>query len=406
MADVEFRIVHVDHDNVTIATHYPTGDSLRWGYRATDVGDVAYDLALSDPSLVAAGADSFAPYKTDWRLGMNVDGLGWNTIHAGIHTHINIKSRSGEVAVQGKDWAHWLEQPVWFTFYATQWNLGQLDTIVRTWSTGVKDADFNAQGFYENFAVKAWVGDLGATQRSVITDLVNGSHVGTDFVNLAANFNSTPKWDSLLHYEIFVQDETNILDHIKTIASLSDPYGYDFYTDWDKTMYFFGPRKTVGTTTPAWTLTDENVVKESVPDFDWTNDGPLGTYMVGLGPGSPALWHLKYHQPTIDLYRQWLRVVRVGDIYASKIDGVRQGTMGLQFGYPHKDLKLTVKPEKLKPLDKSDGFKNHCGDVVHFVWPIPPYHTIDAYFWITQQDFRGDGAGNWYCDLGLEQIYE
>ena len=418
MSDVEFRVVHMDHGGGTISVHIPVGDSLRWGYRATDIGDINYELALSDQALIDAGPDSFAPYRTDWRLGMNVEGGGWNTIHAGIHTNAGLRPRSGVVSAQGKDWAHWLEQPLFFAnTYATQWTSGDLKNITKLFNRGVKNADpFNARGFCTESNVvqvaKIWVGIKGATQRTVIEDLIAFSNVGTDAIVISPSFSGpASKWNSLLSYEIMMQDETDLLEHIKTLAAMSDPYGYDFYMDWDKTMYFFGPRRETSTVT--WTLTAENVVEASVPDFDWVNNGPLGTYMMGLGSGSPALWYLKYDQPTIDLYRQWLRIVRVADTYATTVkdlsDAIKQiqyQTVGLKFGFPHKDLKLTVYPSLLNPTDKGDGFRNHCGDVVRFKWAIPPYHTIDAFFWITEQEFHGDAAGNYLCDLGLEQIYE
>jgi len=418
MADVEFRVVHVDHDNTTISIHTPVGGSLRWGYRTTDIGDITYELALSEQSLIDAGADSFAPYATDWRLGMNVENGGWNTIHAGIHTNVGLRPRTGVVSVQGKDWAHWLEQPIWFSFYDTQWSTGDLKSITKKWTTGYKENDvlFNARGYLDNPLVTPvahiWVGLKGAKQRTVIEDLIAMSKEGTDFVNITPAFEGpSASWDSILSYEILMQDETNILEHIKTLAAMSDPYGYDFAMEWDKTMRFWNPRRETSTVT--WTLTSESVVRDSVPDFDWVNNGPLGTYMVGLGAGSPALWYLKFHQPTIDTYRQWLRIVRVADTYATTvrsladaINQIQRQTIGLKFGFPHKDLKLTVKPDLINPIDKGDGFRNHCGNVVRFQWAIPPYHTIDAFFWITEQEFYGDAAGNYLCDLGLEQIYE
>lgn len=411
MTDIDFRIVHVDHNNTTLGIFQPVDNTLRWAYRVNDIGDISYELNLQDTELIQAniaygGENFFAPYKTDWRLGMSVYGGSWHSIHAGIHTNVGLRPRSGTVQISGKDWLHWLEQPVWFNKYAVQFDLGNLEQI---FDADVADWTFT-NGFYNSDYIYAWVATEGATFKSVIDFLLNNSKRGTDFVNLAPVYNGLGFGaGNAFTYVIQFQDETNILDHLKTLSTMSDPYGFDFYTDWDKKIYFFSPRKVVANSpTPIWTLTDENVVISTVPDFEWLNNGPLGTYIVGLGPGNPATWHIKKDQDSIDLYRQWTRLVRVGDTYVrytSDLDLIIYATQGLQYIYPHKDLNLSIYPNKVNPVDPGDGFKNHIGDVVRFKWELYPYHTVNAYFWITQQEYHGDAAGNYICDLGLEQIY-
>lgn len=418
MPDVEFRIVHVDHNNATISVHPQiAGSSLRWSYKATDVGDVQYDLALSDPALLAAGADSFAPYKTDWRLGMNVNGIGWQTIHAGFHTAANLKPRTGVVSVTGLDWSHWLEQPVWFNFYNNDFTKAGLKGLVKDFMRGADNAGFNLNGFFSNDAVYAWAGPLGATQESVVNDLiflsfnrdgfVGANFTDTDYVVITPSFSGT--FGGIMSYVIQVQDETTYLDHIKSIAAMGAPYGFDFTMQWDKTMSFFGPRRALSSSPdPIWTLDTTNVVKNTVPDFDWTNNGPLATYVVGVGPSSPAVWNLKVDQDSIDAYRMWLGVPRVADVFIQRnpINQIKHATQGLQYMFPHKDLKITTIPHKMSTINPGEGFLNWVGSTVKFQWAIPPYHTIDAYFWITGQDFHTDEAGNWLCDLSLQQIYD
>lgn len=419
MPDVEFRVVHMDHNQNTISVHPQLADnSLRWSYKATDIGDIQYDLALSDPALIAAGADSFAPYKTDWRLGMNVNGIGWNTIHAGFHTNVNLRPRSGIVSVTGKDWTHWLEQPVWFDFYKFDFTKPGLKGLVKDFMKGADNAGFNLNGFFSNDAVYAWAGPKGATQQSVINDLIflsfnrdlnaGGAFTDTDYVVITPSF-SGASMGSIMSYVIQVQDETTYLDHIKSIAALSEPYGYDFTMNWNKTMEFFGPRlKLSASPDPIWTLDTTNVVADTVPDFDWTNNGPIATYIIGVGPASPAVWKLKKDQDSIDAYRMWLNIPRVVDTFTTShpINQIKHATLGLQYIFPHKDLKITTIPHKMSAVSPGEGFLNWVGNTVKFKWDIPPYHTIDAYFWITGQDFHTDAAGNWLCDLSLEQIYD
>jgi len=418
MADVDFRVVHLDHSNNAISIHSPVDDSLRWGYRATDTGDISYDLSLTDDEeLINAGQDSFAAYKTDWRLGMSVNGAAFTSIHAGIHTSVGLKGRSDSVSVSGRDWSEWLNQAVWFDLYDIEFNPDNFSSFKRAFNKGYNEdgtttndlgsTTFDANGFLQGPAYYVWIGLLGANFETMLTDLITISKQGTDFVNLQPQFEGFSFLETLPSYQIFWQDEGTYLDHLKTIASSGEPWGFDFYTDWDKKIYFFGPRKSVGTSPdPIWTLTTENVVIDSVPDFTWLNNGPLGTHIYALGQGSPAIWHLKHDQDSEDIYRKWLRLPRVGDIYQQSVSDVLYGAEGLQYIFPHKDLQLSIYPNKVNPGDIGDGFRNHVGDVVRFKWPVMPYHEINAYFWITQQDYHGDSANNWTCDLGLEQIYD
>lgn len=409
MAAVNFRIQHRNHSGGVISTHTPVGESLRWAYRATDIGDISYDLSLLDDLAPKnLGENSFAPYKTDWHLQMQVGGGGWGSIQAGIHTSVNLAPREGVVTVNGKDWLHWLEQPVWFDKYNVQFDPGDLQDVL--------DADFAGYGngaFYDSDYVKVWIGANGAVHQDVISHLINNAKRGSDFVNLQPVYGGVGNsWNQLFTFVIMFQDQTTILDHIKNLAQMADPYGYDFYVDWDKKIYFFGPRKQVPfSPDPIWTLTTENVVVDTVPEFDWTNNGPIATHVVGLGPGNPAIWRIKKDQDSIDLYRQWLRLENVGESYlrstlTGTVNAIQKATEGLQFIFPHKDLNLSIYPDVVNPSDLGDGFRNHCGDVVRFKWEVYPYHTINAYFWITGQEYTLDAAGNAECALELEQIYD
>lgn len=408
MHRVDFRVQHLNHSGAVISTHTPVDDTLTWGYRVTDKGEISYELSLTDDEdLVAAGADSFAPYRTDWRLQMSELGGAFQSIHAGIITNVGLKARQDTVQIAGRDWLEWLDQSVWFDAYTIDFNPANLQNLSQEFNKGFKDADFDVDGFLDGFAYYVWAGELGATQESVLTDIVNISKVGTDFVNLTLSFEGFGFLEQVPSYQILIHDEGTYLDHLKSLAASGEPYGFDFYVEWNKVLRFFGPRKQVGASpSPVWTLNTENVVIDTVPDFEWQNNGPLGTYILGLGPGQPAIWKIKHDQDSEDLFRRWLRLPRVGDLYQQSAGDVQYATTGLQYIFPHRDLKLSIYPDVVNPTDPGDGFLNHVGDVVRFRWPILPYHTINAFFWITQQDYHGDSAGNWVCDLGLQQIYD
>jgi hypothetical protein len=394
---IKLRVQHLNHSGGVVSTHTPVGGSLRWSYRATDMGDIAYELPLSDP-LIAR--DAFRPYFTDWRLQQNVDGNGWESIAAGIHVPVNLVSDEDDVNVAGKDWAHWLEQPVWFDSYGIAFTAGDLQDLIDETKGGVV---YDGNGFWDTIAGMAWSASDGATQQSIIENLIDNTKRGTDFVNINPNFNGVG-WTEILSFgPIMLQDETNVIDHINTVAKLGDPYGFDWTMNWNKSMEFFGPRKNLAASpTPIWTISESDLVQPT-DTIDWTNNGPLATHVVGLGQGSPAPWHFKRDQDSVDIYREWLKLVRVGDAYVRGQPDVEFATEGLQYIHPQKDLKITIRPEDLDPFG---GLKNHIGDVLRYTWDFPNYHQIDAFFWIVEQQFYGDGPGNWKCDLGLQQIYD
>lgn len=399
---VRFRIVHVDHSGNTISVHYPVGGTLTWSFQASNVADISYQLPLSDSAIIR---DGFGPYYADWRLGINVNDSGWQTLHAGIITSVNMVSDDDAITFRGLDWAHWLEQPVWFELYEFQINdlIGEDEafrTLVKEYSKGIDDTV--SSGFVDGLAAKVWFPP--ATQADIITHIINTLDRGPSYVNITPVFhggeNEIPG-----PYQIVVQDETTVLEHINNVCAMDDPFGFDWTMTWDKQMHFFGPRKNVASSpSPIWVI-NESTDPFPIQTIDWTNNGPLATYITGLGPGTPAIWRTRYHTPSMSTFRQWHKIVRVGGSYLRTVDQVRYLTSGLRYIAPQKDLRVTILPELVNPSNPGDGFQNHIGDVVRITYDFPNYHQIDAYFWITAQEFYGDAAGNWYCDLGLQQIY-
>ena len=399
---VSFRVQHLAHTGSVISTHYPVGGSLSWGFVANQVGDISYQLALDD---VTIGRDAFAPYKTDYRLQMKTVSGSWQSTMGGIHVPVNLKNDEDAVNVAGKDWAHWLEQPIFFDYYNYNWNQAGSGYATRKRDVNkVSHATPNSV-IVDNIALLAF--GINVPQYAIIDKLLEKSRHGANYVNISQAYEGTAGSGALTlqAYVIQFQDETTILQHINNIAALDDPYGFDWTMSHDKRMSFFGPRKTVAAApSPIWTLTQNMLVEQPMLDIDWTNNGPIGTHIVGLSIGSPALWYFKRDQDSVDLYREWLKLERIGDHYIKGTD-MRYALNGLQDIYPHKDVKITILPEIVNPTDELDGFRNHVGDVIRVTWDFPPYHKVDAYYWITEQRFSSDTSNNWKCELGLQQIY-
>lgn len=384
-----------------ISTHTPVGGTLAYNFIANGVGDITYQIAMEEYDRLNLPANAFAPYKTDWRLQQRVSNGPWESIMGGIHVPVNIRNDEDAINVAGRDWAHWLEQPVWFDYYNYDWNQAGSTYATRRRDV-IKASRSTPSGVIQNIAVLAFA--PGVSQKTMISTLLNNTNRGTNPVKITPVFTGSAGADNLTlqAYIIVFQDETTVLQHINNVAALDNPYGFDWTMNWNKRMEFFGPHKiVVEAPDPIWTITKDSIYEQPILDLDWTNNGPIGTHVVGLSIGSPALWHHKRDQDSVDLYREWLKLERVGDQYI-KSPEMKYAVDGLQYIHPHKDITITILPEV---IDVYSGFKNHVGDVVRLKWDFPPYHEVNAYYWINSQRFSSDPAGNWKCDLGLQQIY-
>lgn len=395
------RVQHIDREQGgVVGTFNPL--KPRFAYRANDVGDITYELALSNPQVTR---DAFAPKRTDFRLQVSSDGAFWRNIMGGFHWPIALNNEEGTVKIQGMDWLAYLEQPMWFDAYL----VNAMDLI--SGKTNLHNLLQQAESWGH-----AWVGTAGtdteavkynATQQSVVQDLIDIVADGNDgTIKIDTNFTGDGTgWAQVMNYTVMFQDETTILDHIRAISSLDDPYGFDFFMNWDKTLVCYNPSRT-GSFEDITTLYEITRDPQGpLVSLQWQNNGPAATYTVGVGPGNPGVWAIKTFSRSVDTYRRWLRLVRLGESFRTP-DQVKYAVQGIPDRFPQKELKITVKPDAFEETDPTAFFSPLIGEALHVNVDFPPYHHINANFWIVAQEFHTDDAGNWLCDVSLEQIYD
>lgn len=387
------------------------GGSLTYSFRAGAPGDISYQLANSIGGITQ---DAFAPYKTDFMLQYQPPGGGaFQNIMGGIHVPVNLKNDEDAINVAGKDWSHWLEQPYWFEWYTANWDdndaLHTILTHSHSYSPGI------------HVYAPAAVYYPPATYREAITHLINNTQpagrstlTGGTYVPITPVFQAqigTREIPPQCTLVVMFQDQTTILQHINNFGEFGDPYGFDWTMNPNKQMEFFGPRKEVKyAPKPIWTISKDQIVgglaENPMLDLDWTNNGPLATHLIGTSNGSPGLWWHKRDQDSVNKFREWLRVETLGDQYIRGIS-LQHALDGLDYLHPQKDLNITVLPSLLQNAKTGewDGFKNHIGDVIRVKWDFPPYHEVNAFFWINEQTYESDGE-EWTCRLGLQQIYD
>jgi hypothetical protein len=386
-----FTVTNMAQDGTEISTFTPIGGTLRWTYRICQSGgpgDGQWAIALSDPSIVIA--DQFAPYRTDWKITMHYPGEPDEDLIAGILTPVNTGSEPsgvfGQVRVTGKDWLHWLEQPYPFDYAAV-----------------VADVVTNQLLDPANL-FKQWIGQ---TQETIVGDLITALDGNVGAVVFGASYEGTG-WTLTLDKEVAFGDNTTLLDLILDIAKLAtvgtDQYGFDMWCDPDKTVHLVAPRVTdPNTVVPLFTLDDSNVV---APPLDWTNNGPLETDSVVFGQANNNTARIGFsdYPASQAVYRQWTQFQQVSLAEEDAIAAAAAG-VGLQDRFPQKNLKITIRPDLLDPLDPRVGFRNHLGQAILVHYPIDPYHTIFADFYIVEQAYYTPDGCNWLCDLTLQQIY-
>lgn len=389
MGHPTFTVVNREHDGTLVSELTPIGGSLRWNYaEASFAGPstIAYDLARSDANL---GRDDFAPKRTDWELVMSYAGAD-TVIHAGIMMPVNMASDAsgsfGRIRCQGESWIAYLRQPWPFSYasVAADQAANQLNDIDELW--------------------KYWSTVGGSTQQDVVEDVLASITGYEDYVALTPSFDGTG-WTENVDKEIGFGDDATLLDIILSVAGLSSPLGFDIWDEADKTLRLVAPAVTdPDSVTPAYTLNSSSIV---VPPLDWTNNGPeeSDTVVLGTGSGNTRRIGFSKYQGTRDTYRRWVRI-RESSFSDETGIGAAADALGRQARFPHKDLKVTIRPDLLDPTDPTAGFQRLTGQAIAVNYDVAPYHEIDASFTILNQEFRANPSGaGFLCDLTLWQLY-
>lgn len=394
------RVQHIDRELGGVAgTFNPL--KPRFAFRANNPGDITYELALSNPQVTR---DAFAPKRTDFRLQVSNSGANWQNVMGGFHWPVGLNNEEGTVKISGQDWMAYLEQPMWFDMYEfdaqdlvagkTRMKIVLEDphSVMRAWTQAAgTDTDYLT---------------YGAVQQTVVTELVESIAHGDDgTLEIGVSFaGSGEGWAEPMNYVVMFQDDTTILDHIRAISDMDSPFGFDFFMNWDKTLVFYNPARTaaISSINSIYSITRSSPALVKV---QWQNNGPAATHTVAIAPGNPGIWAQKTYSPSVDLYRRWLRLVRLGGSYRMP-EEVVAAVNGIPDRFPQKELKLTLKPDLLEPSDPTAFFHPMIGEALYVDIDFPPYHRINANFWILEQEFYTDDPGNWLCDVSLQQIYD
>lgn len=406
---IDIYCVYSQHDGEPVWDIQP--ERLTYGFQLGSQGPsgMSHFTPLSLPSLTR---DIVAPKRNDYMLQWsNTDGVTRFDLQGGFLWDAGLSDDDFGVDFIGVDWSAWLDQPIPQDRELIRADFRDDSDVLLEMYYGLPDSPYD------------WFdGGSGVNQRIIITDLLSviggqgpnptPNYVGPNPVNLQPIFGGS-HWvnvPKLLDgaptekpFSIGPFDYSPVRQHINAISNLNDPWVPNFRTNPDKILDFFflKNKDPAGDVVPVFGVSDAEVIVH----LDWAEHGPAGTYVTGWGgKGSLPKWFTTTHAASDAKFRRWRSNHTLGPHYVTQ-EQVNEGTKAFADKFPQKDATLVYKPELLDPNDELIGFMNLCGMVIDIDYDFSPFHRIDAIFYIISQQFSSDGAGNWLCEAGLQQIY-
>lgn len=368
-----------DQDGGTLATFDMEEPTLT--YRLSDPGDNSMSIPLKD--VTDLSAELFAPRRTDFLVRLTSDVVGTSgsdgNLQAGICGPVGLKSLDDRVRVSGIDWLAWLQQPYHFDGYKIDPSTWTQDDIIKYW--------------------------ILETQQTIITDILDGMYDGTsETIHLTGSYGGTGWLESVDAQVIQIGDTTDALELVKSVGQLVEPYGFDFWCDWDKLIRFYAPRRvTAESAVPVALFTPSAAT--GLVSIDWENTGPIATSSVGMP--TAALQKYYSYAPSRAQFRNWLEIIQMNE-YIRDDFTAQQATndIGGLHSNPQKKNTITILPDRMDPFDETFGFYNWCGSCVYVDSEdeFRPYHRVDAPYIVTQQQITNQD-GQWLCEMTLDQIY-
>lgn len=375
--------------------------------RNSEVGGFSGELALGqkrrDQPLVGMARDSIAPYRVVFEIWRQSTG-GGVLITEGMITSINLNFNRDTVLISGKDWKHYLQRRI-YPFSPEDYVEYNALKEYHLWDKWPKQWPYDP------------INDPPVDIATIVRDLLYSmkTDVPVDSQVTARNHPDTLGYPGITwnigntgvtipSYKIYPGDQTSIYDHIQKLSEMKDGFEWDILPG--KEFKMWAPKKYDYNWWSYWFSPSEYEVDGAVVEFDWTNDGPNGTYLIGLGSGKHkigATW------TTIDNREQFGRYDMVYDYgEIQSYDLILQKLKDQNDLWPQKKLQLTLLNPEFLPTNFYTGGRPRSliADTVRVTQDFPPLHEVNAYFQINAIKWNVDASSNENVALELMQIYE
>lgn len=371
-------------------------------------GEIALGQKKRTNPLIGIAKDEFGPLRTLYEVYR--DGT---ILSDGELKSINLNFNRDTVLVAGKDWKAYLQHRI-YPFNPEDYKEYNLDTKwtfwdqwPKRWPSKILITDPTPDPVY----VKRIVRDILVSMR---TGVPVDYKVPAAQRQALATAPGVPeiKWNispdtgtQISSYKIYPGDQTTIYDHITKLSEMADGFEWDIlplsleFKLWMPTRY--------KTNTPVYTFTvSDSGSGGEITEFDWQNDGPDGTYLIGLGSGKHKIGATWTYAPSVEQFGRQDLVYDYGEVQS--YDMILQMLKDQNDLHPQKKLSLTLlNPGFLVPsFYGADRPRSLISNTVRVVRDFAPLHKVDAYFQVNAIKIGVDNSTNEYAALELMMIYE
>lgn len=379
--------------------------------RNSEVGGFSGEIALGQTyrgTTVGITRDQFAPYETNYEVWRQSTGSGV-CVSDGMLTSINLNFNRDTVLVAGKDWKHYLQRRIYpfspedYITYNTLKPNDFWDKWPKRWPSG-ETGEVNPVDLRLIIRDLLWSMRTGVAVDSQFTDAERYALPWADGVpDITWNLDDT---GTTTKYKIYPGDQTTIYDHIQKLSELKDGFEWDI-TPISHEFKMWSPQRYVNNAWWSyWFAPSEFEVDGAIAEFDWTNEGPNATYLLGLGSGRHKIGATWTTVKNVDAYGRLDLVYDYGEMsnYSTILNKLKdQNDLWAQ-----KKLQLTLLNPEFLPTNFYTGGRPRSliGDTVRVTHFFRPLHEVNAYFQINAIKWSVDASTNENVALELMQIYE
>lgn len=376
-------------------------ENLSFSIKNSEPGEINFEIPLSEPTL---RHNQFGPYRTDYHLYRIGSGGNRLLLVEGMVTSVNLNNDRDTILVSGKDWLHYLQRRI-YPWNPVAYKNGDWVKWPQGWphfANSLREKEGNA------VEVRQIVEDILERMQTVTLPAL--PNVAPDTTpgrgQLDIQFNNVNTGVEV-RYTILPGDQTTVFEHIQKLSEQAHGFEFDILPG-SREFKMWSPDRLQAN--PIYRFTSMNPVGTEAfgayTNIDWTNDGPQGTFLVGVGESDHRIGRVWYYGRSIDQYR-WLD--QVYDFGSIKNDELIFGLLKDQDDlFPQRKLSLTIlNPEFLAASFYLGGRpRSVIGQRVNIIHHFSPYWSVNSDHRVNAINWSVDQSTNESIDLELEMIYD
>jgi len=379
--------------------------------RNSEPGGFSAELALGQKKrnqpLLGIARDEFVPYETLYELWRQSTG-GGVCVSEGELSSINLNKDRDTVLITGQDWIAHLQRRI-YPFNPELYMNGDWVRWPRTWpdvkgthgpaqSDNPVDVSIIVRQLIQSIRYEPPTGEP-----PIATTWPSGA---AETLGAMAFSHNIPVTGHTTKYQIYPGDPTFIYDHIRKLSEMTEA-GFEFdITPLSREFRLWSPRRD-NQQIAMYTIAPSDLEADGpVLEFDWTNEGPDATYLVGLAAGKHKVGAVWTDIDSVERFGRHDKSYDFGEL--QNPDMVLQLLQDQNDIHPQKKLNLVLLNPEFLPLNFYTGGRprNLIGARIFVNHDFAPLHEVHAYFRINAINWDIDKSTNESVGLELEMVYE